>query len=171
MDAIGGGVFLGCENLSAIEFPKSLKTIGDRAFFGCGNLIRLLQQTIKNLISSWISLYNKDKKHAETGEVFYMNQEIYTIDEIRQIVKNLTVKYDIENVYLFGSYARGDATEKSDIDILIKGGKSFKGGNVFSLGEEIRGKTMKPVDIFEMKELNKGSAFYSRVQSERVVLI
>ena len=60
MDAIGGGVFLGCENLSAIEFPKSLKTIGDRAFFGCGNLIRLLQQTIKNLISSWISLYNKD---------------------------------------------------------------------------------------------------------------
>ncbi len=116
-------------------------------------------------------LYNKDKKHAETGEVFYMNQEIYTIDEIRQIVKNLTVKYDIENVYLFGSYARGDATEKSDIDILIKGGKSFKGGNVFSLGEEIRGKTQKPVDIFEMKELNKGSAFYSRVQSERVVLI
>lgn len=100
-----------------------------------------------------------------------MNQEIYTIDEIRQIVKNLTVKYDIENVYLFGSYARGEATEKSDIDILIKGGKSFKGGNVFSLGEEIRDKTQKPVDIFEMKELNKGSAFYSRVQSERVVLI
>ena len=95
-----------------------------------------------------------------------MNQEIYTIDEIRQIVKNLTVKYDIENVYLFGSYARGE-----DIDILIKGGKSFKGGNVFSLGEEIRGKTQKTVDIFEMKELNKGSAFYSRVQSERVVLI
>ena len=59
VDAIGGGVFLGCENLSAIEFLKSLKTIGDRAFFGCGNLIRLLQQTIKNLISSWISLYNK----------------------------------------------------------------------------------------------------------------
>ena len=40
-------------------------------------------------------MYNKDKKHAETGEVFYMNQEIYTINEIRQIVKNLTVKYDI----------------------------------------------------------------------------
>ena len=54
----------------------------------------------------------------------------------------------------------------------ILGGKSFKGGNVFSLGEEIRGKTQKkPVDIFEMKELNKDSAFYSRVQSERVVLI
>ena len=54
-----------------------------------------------------------------------MNQEIYTIDEIRQIVKNLTVKYDIENVYLFGSYARGEATEKSDIDILNKGWEIF----------------------------------------------
>ena len=60
-----------------------------------------------------------------------MNQEIYTIDEIRQIVKNLTVKYDIENVYLFGSYARGEATEKSDIDILIKGGNLLKEGMFF----------------------------------------
>ena len=84
--------------------------------YGCGSLTAdEARRFINNLISSWISLYNKDKKHAETGEVFYMNQEIYTIDEIRQIVKNLTVKYDIENVYLFGSYARGEATEKSDI--------------------------------------------------------
>ncbi|MDR0303918.1 MAG: nucleotidyltransferase domain-containing protein [Chitinispirillales bacterium] len=29
-------------------------------------------------------------------------------------------KYEIEEMYLFGSYARGDATKKSDVDFYIK---------------------------------------------------
>lgn len=48
-----------------------------------------------------------------------MAANIYTVDEIRQIMKELSNKYDIRNAYLFGSYARGEATEKSDIDIVI----------------------------------------------------
>ena len=100
-----------------------------------------------------------------------MNHNICTIDEIRQVVKNLSDKYDIEKAYLFGSYARGDATEKSDIDITIKGGKNFKGSNVFSLGEELRSNTKKSVDIFEMREVNSGTPFYRQMQKESVVLI
>lgn len=100
-----------------------------------------------------------------------MATNIYTVDEIRQIIKELSNKYDIRNAYLFGSYARGEATEKSDIDIVIQGGKDFKGGSIFSLGEEIRSNTQKAVDIFEMQELNKGTPFYDQVLQERVVLI
>ena len=37
-----------------------------------------------------------------------------TQDEIREAVRTVASKYNIENVYLFGSYARGDATEDSD---------------------------------------------------------
>lgn len=100
-----------------------------------------------------------------------MVKKIYTVDEIRQIVKKISSKYDIENAYLFGSYARGDATEQSDIDILVQGGKSFKGRYIFSLGEELRSATQKPVDIFEIRELNQETPFYRQVQRERVVLI
>ena len=100
-----------------------------------------------------------------------MATNIYTVDEIRQIIKELSNKYDIRNAYLFGSYARGEAKEKSDIDIVIQGGKDFKGGSIFSLGEEIRSNTQKAVDIFEMQELNKGTPFYDQVLQERVVLI
>jgi len=100
-----------------------------------------------------------------------MAANIYTVDEIRQIIKELSSKYDIRNAYLFGSYARGEATEKSDIDIVIQGGKNFKGGSIFSLGEEIRSNTQKAVDIFEMQELNKGTPFYNQILQERVVLI
>jgi len=42
-----------------------------------------------------------------------------TIDFIRQIVIPLAEKYDIEKIDLFGSYATGKATEKSDVDFLV----------------------------------------------------
>ena len=39
---------------------------------------------------------------------------IYTIEEIRRIITPIAKKYRLPAVYLFGSYARGDATETSD---------------------------------------------------------
>ena len=43
----------------------------------------------------------------------------YTIDEISQRVMPVAKRYGLSAVYLFGSYARGEATSKSDIDLLI----------------------------------------------------
>lgn len=48
-----------------------------------------------------------------------MGNKIYTFDEIKQVIKPVLEKYNIKKAYLFGSYARGEATEKSDIDIMI----------------------------------------------------
>jgi len=45
-----------------------------------------------------------------------------TQEEIRKAVQPVAQKHAIEQVYLFGSYARGDATEKSDCDFRIVGG-------------------------------------------------
>ena len=44
---------------------------------------------------------------------------IYTVDEIARIVKPVAERYGLRAVYLFGSYARGTATEHSDVDLLI----------------------------------------------------
>ena len=44
---------------------------------------------------------------------------IYTIDELKKRVIPVAQKYRLPAVYLFGSYARGEATEHSDIDLLI----------------------------------------------------
>lgn len=45
---------------------------------------------------------------------------IYTIDEIADKVQPIAEAYDIDIIYLFGSYARGEATEESDIDMYVE---------------------------------------------------
>lgn len=51
-----------------------------------------------------------------------MEVKTYTIDEIKNIVTPIAEKYQIAQVYLFGSFARGDFDEQSDIDIRIEKG-------------------------------------------------
>ena len=47
----------------------------------------------------------------------------YTIDEIRDIVTPIAQQYGVDSLYLFGSYAKGIANEKSDIDVHVDKGK------------------------------------------------
>lgn len=48
---------------------------------------------------------------------------IYTIDEIKKKTIPIAQEYGVDSMSLFGSYARGDATENSDVDILIDRGE------------------------------------------------
>ena len=44
---------------------------------------------------------------------------IYSFDEIQRRAAPLIKKYGIPALYLFGSYARGEATDDSDMDFLV----------------------------------------------------
>ncbi len=50
----------------------------------------------------------------------------YTIDEIKTKAMPIAIHYGVDELSLFGSYARGEADEKSDLDFLIQKG-SMKG--------------------------------------------
>ncbi len=68
-----------------------------------------------------------------------------SIKEILDKVKNICLKYQVEHLYLFGSYATGTATKTSDIDLIVMGGTDIE-----ALREEIdRIPTLKKIDIFE----------------------
>lgn len=45
------------------------------------------------------------------------------IDEIRKIVVPIAYSYGVKRLYLFGSYAKGTADEKSDVDLLVEKGR------------------------------------------------
>ena len=46
-----------------------------------------------------------------------------SINDIRQATQKVGRKYGIKKAYLFGSYAKGCANDKSDVDILIDKGE------------------------------------------------
>lgn len=49
--------------------------------------------------------------------------KIYALNEIQAIVNPILQQYGVSRAYLFGSYARGEATGQSDIDLRIDGGR------------------------------------------------
>lgn len=45
---------------------------------------------------------------------------VYTIDEIKAKIEPIAKQYNLSKVYLFGSYARGEEDENSDVDIALE---------------------------------------------------
>ena len=67
-----------------------------------------------------------------------MDKQILTPEDINRFVRPIAEKYHVKEIYLFGSYARGEADENSDLDFLVFGGKNFKLTMIFSLAEDLR---------------------------------
>lgn len=71
---------------------------------------------------------------------------IYTTSEIAEKVRPIAKAYGIDKVYLFGSYARGEATEASDIDLYVELSKPL-GLRYCSFFSDIEESVGKSVDI------------------------
>ena len=88
--------------------------------------------------------------------------------DIEKTIKALLVRYNAEYALLFGSYARGEETPDSDIDVVVFGGDNFKKSNIFAFAEELREALGKDADVFEISEVNKGTPFYDNLMKEGV---
>lgn len=96
-----------------------------------------------------------------------MTDSVLTFENIINTVKPIAKKYGVEEIYLFGSYAREEATADSDLDFLVFGGNDFKLTLIFALAEDLRKGFRKDVDVFEINEINKNSDFYNNIMKER----
>lgn len=91
-----------------------------------------------------------------------------TRTDIENSIKELLARYNAEYALLFGSYARGEETDESDIDVLVFGGENFKKSNIFAFAEELRNITGKNVDAFEICEVDRSTPFYDSVIKEGI---
>ncbi|MGM9606119.1 MAG: nucleotidyltransferase family protein [Oscillospiraceae bacterium] len=82
---------------------------------------------------------------------------IYTIENLRIIIQPIVEKYQIPAIYLFGAYARGTATDESDIDLLVDTtGTSLT--SLFSLGAlycDLEEALKKSVDLITASSLRQ----------------
>ncbi|QMS84380.1 nucleotidyltransferase domain-containing protein [Candidatus Xianfuyuplasma coldseepsis] len=86
-------------------------------------------------------------------EYGYIDEEhgLLTIEKIKTIVSSVLSKYEAEYCYLFGSYAKETATEKSDVDLLLS--SSVTGMKFYGLVEELREQLKKKVEVIPVSSL------------------
>lgn len=97
-----------------------------------------------------------------------MMPKTYTIEELKSIVSPIAEKYQISRVYLFGSFARGDYDEQSDIDIRIEKG-NLKG--MFALCgfyTEVSEALERKVDILTTGSLSE--EFLESIKKDEILL-
>lgn len=86
---------------------------------------------------------------------------ILTVEQIKTICNDIFKDYQIEYCYLFGSYAKNKATEKSDIDLLIK--IPIDGMKYFELLELLREKLSKRIDLLTSTQLNNNDSLIDEI--------
>jgi predicted nucleotidyltransferase len=74
-------------------------------------------------------------------------------NSIEEIKPYLQSKYDIENLYIFGSYAREEQTEKSDIDILADFTKTPDLLTFIEIEEYLSSQLQEGVDLVPKRKL------------------
>lgn len=65
------------------------------------------------------------------------------------MLKEILKYTEVEKAILFGSYAKNEPTEQSDIDIIIDSNGKIKGLKYFAIIDMIRQKFDKDVDVIE----------------------
>ena len=76
-----------------------------------------------------------------------INHEVLTIKEIKNRIKPIMLRHQVKDVYLFGSYARGEANSNSDVDIFCDSGDIDTLYKEVDFCEELKEALRKEVDV------------------------
>lgn len=101
---------------------------------------------------------------------------VYSIEQIQKLITPIAKKYGLKSVFLFGSYARGTATENSDVDLIIDtSGTDIK--SLLGLAAvycELEEALKKSIDLVTLSSLEQRSqmpselSFRANLEKERV---
>ncbi len=92
---------------------------------------------------------------------------MFEVETIKNRLQAVFLNYNINSAILFGSYAKGLATEKSDIDLMVD--SNLRGLRFFALIEDIReALDEKDVDVFDVRHINDGSKVKNEIYSTGV---
>lgn len=93
---------------------------------------------------------------------------VYTIEELRNTISGIAVKHGVDRVDLFGSYSRGQATDHSDVDLLIGKGRIKSLFQLAAFRLDIEDTLNIPVDL--VTDTSCDTFFLNMIAKDRVML-
>ena len=116
----------------------------------------------KNPAGKWLkAAFSADFSIPEVEKL----SRIYSVQEIKEALFSIfDANPMIYSAVLFGSYAKGEATEQSDVDIVIDSRGQLLNINFYGVLDEITERLGKKVDLLELSEIKKPSDIYTKIQ-------
>ncbi len=123
-------------------------------------------------------MYENDESKEGTPKYRFLLQEldkislldeehgILSVEEIKQTCAEIFAVYHVEFCYLFGSYAKGKASEISDVDLLVS--TETTGLAFFEMTERLRESLHKKVDLLDLKQLSNNETLLREVLKEGI---
>lgn len=123
-------------------------------------------------------MYENEENKKETVKYRYMVEQLekyieldeehgmLTVEEIKNACHEVFNEYSVRYCILFGSYAKGKATEKSDVDLLVA--TDVKGLKFFGMAEKLRQALRKNVDLLDLNQLNNNQALLDEVLKDGI---
>ncbi len=105
-----------------------------------------VKKSDNNLINLLDSVSNRNKYITDLIKE-RISPSILTIKQIKERIRPVIQKHGIKEVYLFGSYARGEANSNSDIDIYCDSGDADTLIKLSAFKREMKEALEKDVDI------------------------
>ena len=93
-------------------------------------------------------------------------QAVYTLAELKNKLDPVFDQYGVRSAILFGSYAKGQANDRSDVDILVDSG--LRGLAFFGLSEGVNTVLHIPVDLIDVTQIEKGSEIEREIRQTGV---
>ncbi|MDR0918707.1 MAG: nucleotidyltransferase domain-containing protein [Oscillospiraceae bacterium] len=94
-------------------------------------------------------------------------KNIYDVNNIRDKACHIAKNHGVKKLFLFGSYARNEATEKSDIDLVIDNCEPDSLFGLSSLKIDLENSLKKSVDILSESCLKP--EFANAIKNDRVI--
>ena len=93
---------------------------------------------------------------------------IYTVSQLKDALMPVFTRYGVRRAVLFGSYGKGTATEKSDVDLLVDSG--LKGLRFVGFLDDVQRAIDKEVDLFDVAHIQAGSSIDREIRETGVTV-
>ena len=149
---------------------KELRKEKDLTQVECAHYLGIPTRTYQN--------YEIDANKQSSMKYLYMMEKlekygfideehgILPLQRIKDICTDVFSSKDVKYCYLFGSYAKGKATETSDVDLLVS--TPITGLGFYDLIETLRESLKKKVDLLNFEQLENNPELLNEILQDGV---
>ena len=149
-------------NITQVELSKLLN-IPVKSIRNWENGVRIPSNYILELITNASLSLTNEKILLKNNE-----EQVLSFLTIKEKVKQVVSNYNIERVYLYGSYAKGSANKESDIDLYMV--SDIDGIDFFGVVEDLRNNLNNKVDLLSNKTVKENSEISKSIERTGILI-